>query len=118
MDFIALDSIDTLEQIKDSKDFVVILKHNTTCPISKGVLQRLRSEATEMKEAKTVYVLDLLEHRNISDKIEEIFKVKHESPQLLVIRNGECIYTEWGFDISAGAADEAMKDVGVNATKV
>jgi bacillithiol system protein YtxJ len=40
------------------------------------------------------YFLDLIAYRAISDKIAEDFDVWHESPQVLVIRNGKCIYEE------------------------
>ena len=38
------------------------------------------------------YFLDLIAHRNISDKIANTYNVRHESPQILVISNGKCIY--------------------------
>ena len=40
------------------------------------------------------HFLDLIRYRTISNKIADDFKVYHESPQVLVIRNGECIYDE------------------------
>jgi bacillithiol system protein YtxJ len=40
------------------------------------------------------YYLDLLTYRPISNSVAEIFHIGHESPQVLVIRNGECIYDE------------------------
>lgn len=40
------------------------------------------------------YFLDLLNYRTISNKVAEDFNVYHESPQVLIIRNGECTYDE------------------------
>jgi bacillithiol system protein YtxJ len=40
------------------------------------------------------YFLDLIQHRNISNKIAQEFSVFHESPQVLLIKNGECVYDE------------------------
>ena len=40
------------------------------------------------------YFLDLLRHRQLSNKIASIFSVHHESPQILLIKNGECTYDE------------------------
>jgi hypothetical protein len=40
------------------------------------------------------YYLDLLHHRPLSNLIAEKFSVNHESPQLLLIKNGECTYDE------------------------
>lgn len=56
------------------------------------VLNRL--ERAEAPATIDFYYLDLLAHRNISNKIAEDFQVYHESPQVLLIRNGECVYDE------------------------
>ena len=104
MEFIALETLDKLEEIQQAKGYSVILKHNTTCPISKGVLQRLHEEGDAIKVVDTIYVLDLLAHRDISDRIEEMFEVKHESPQLLLIKDGECILDQSHGQISVEEA--------------
>jgi bacillithiol system protein YtxJ len=46
------------------------------------------------------YFLDLIAYRSISNKISEVFNVYHESPQVLVIKDGECIYDESHLSIS------------------
>jgi len=46
------------------------------------------------------HYLDLLRYRNLSQAIEERFDVYHESPQVLLIRNGVCIYDASHLDIS------------------
>ena len=56
-----------------------------------------------------VYFLDLLQHRNISGGIAERFKVHHESPQLLIIKDGECIYETSHGEISAEEAAEQIQ---------
>jgi bacillithiol system protein YtxJ len=40
------------------------------------------------------YYLDLINNRDLSDKVAEVFGVSHESPQVLVIKNGESVYDE------------------------
>lgn len=70
----------------------VIFKHSTRCNVSSVVLQRLK--ASKEKAAVDIYYLDLLKYRSLSDKVAEIFNEHHESPQLLLIKNGECVYTE------------------------
>jgi bacillithiol system protein YtxJ len=76
----------------------VIFKHSTRCSISSVALQRLQ-KATQ-PEGLDFYFLDLLAHRPISNKIVETFKVHHESPQVLVIKNGECVFDESHLGIS------------------
>lgn len=70
----------------------LIFKHSTRCSISVMAKNRLdREPATNLIDS---YYLDLLSHRDISNKIAESFGVVHESPQVLLIKNGECTYEE------------------------
>lgn len=71
---------------------VIIFKHSTSCSISSMTKNRLERE--DAPENIFFYYLDLIAHRAISNKIAEIFKVHHESPQVLLIKNGECVYDE------------------------
>jgi bacillithiol system protein YtxJ len=83
-----------LSEIKElSKEQpVVIFKHSTRCSISSMAKGRLERSIAPSNTA--FYYLDLIRHRSISNKIAEVFHVHHESPQVLLIRNGECIYDE------------------------
>lgn len=72
---------------------VIIFKHSTSCSISaaaKGKVERQWAEAG--LDATKLYYLDLLRYRPISNEIAEKFGIRHESPQLLLIQNGECRY--------------------------
>jgi bacillithiol system protein YtxJ len=94
MNWIELSSESQLEEIKEKSKQKpqVIFKHSTRCSISSMAKSRLDRSAG-IDEAD-VYYLDLIAHRNLSNKIAEVFKVYHESPQVLVIKNGDCIYDE------------------------
>lgn len=70
----------------------VIYKHSTRCSTSTMVKNRLEREAAP-KEAE-FYFLDLIANRSLSNKIAQIFSVTHESPQVLVVRDSECVYHE------------------------
>ena len=94
MDWIDLTSSSQLSDIKDrSKNKPqVIFKHSTRCSISGVAKNRLERAASP--ENIDFYFLDLIRNRDISNKIAEEFSVSHESPQVLVIKNGECVYDE------------------------
>jgi bacillithiol system protein YtxJ len=94
MNWIDLQSETQLDDIRErSTDRPqVIFKHSTRCNISSMVKKRLERSAAS--PAVDFYYLDLLSFRPISNKIAETFQIDHESPQILVIRNGECIYQE------------------------
>ncbi len=70
----------------------LIFKHSTRCSISSIVLNRLERSATPANI--DFHFLDLIAHRNISNIIAEKLSVYHESPQVLLIKNGECVYEE------------------------
>ena len=78
----------------------VIFKHSTRCSISAVALQRLQkvSQPADID----FYFLDLLTYRSLSNKIAEFFKVPHESPQVLLIRDSECVYEESHMGITMG----------------
>lgn len=70
----------------------VIFKHSTRCSISSMAKNRL--EKGKAPDNIDFYYLDLIKHRSISQKIAEDFDVSHESPQILLIKNGACTYDE------------------------
>ncbi len=83
-----------LDKIKElSKQKVqLIFKHSTRCSISSMAKNRL--ERIPQNGEIDFNFLDLIKHRHLSNKIAEEFAVYHESPQVLLIKNGECIYNE------------------------
>ena len=70
----------------------VIMKHSTRCSIS--AMAKSRLDRSKAPEGIDFHYLDLLANRPLSNKIAEVFDVYHESPQVLVIVNGECVYDE------------------------
>ena len=95
MNWIQLTDEQELENIIQSSNTqpIVIFKHSTRCSISTTAHSRLeRNWKEEQTKHLKIYYLDLLSYRNISTKISETFNVKHESPQVLIIKNGECTY--------------------------
>jgi bacillithiol system protein YtxJ len=70
----------------------VIFKHSTRCSVSSMAKNRL--DKKDQPEGIDFYFLDLIKHRNISNKIAADFKVAHQSPQILVINKGKCAYDE------------------------
>jgi len=81
---------------------VIIFKHSTRCPVSRMALKNFENEyGIEEGEAKP-YFLDLIEHRDVSNEIASRFNVVHQSPQVLVIKNGQSVYDESHGEIDAG----------------
>ncbi|MEM1215538.1 MAG: bacillithiol system redox-active protein YtxJ [Bacteroidota bacterium] len=84
----------------------VIFKHSTSCSISLLAKYRLEGdwdfEDTELEP----YYLDLLQYREVSNFVAEHFEVHHESPQVLLIREGVCTYDSSHLDITVAELHE------------
>lgn len=94
MNWINLNREEQLQEIisKSNHTPQVIFKHSSRCSVSDMAKNRLDRSA--FPAGMDFYFLDLIKHRNISNKISEDFNVYHESPQVLVIKNGQSIYDE------------------------
>jgi bacillithiol system protein YtxJ len=92
--------INLLSERSDVKA-VIILKHSTRCAISSMALSRLERNWRLPEKEVPAYFLDLLSYRDLSNKIANKYAISHESPQVLVIKNGKCIYTASHSDINA-----------------
>jgi bacillithiol system protein YtxJ len=108
MNWIALTEQDELAKIKANSGYSLIFKHSTRCSISLMAKKKLELESESIPGNVPVYYLDLLNHREISNAIADIFQVHHQSPQLLVIKNGECIFEASHGEISAEEAAEQL----------
>lgn len=110
MHWIHLTDEELLKQIiiKSQTKPQVIFKHSTRCSISAVALQRLQK--VQQPQDVDFYFLDLLAHRGLSNKVAEVFKIHHESPQVLLIKDGACVFDESHLGISMNdIADHALK---------
>lgn len=92
--------LDDIISMSNSKP-VLIFKHSTSCGISRMSLKTFEREF-DLEEAEiSLYFLDLLSYRALSNEISEKFGVTHQSPQVLVIKNEKVIYNDSHHSISA-----------------
>lgn len=87
------DNITTMEQLEAIHEASfnapqLLFKHSTSCNISADAWYELQQSTFH------VHYLDLLTYRPISNAIAEKYNVIHKSPQVLVIKDGLCIYNE------------------------
>lgn len=108
MQWIHLTDEDQLKKIVINSDKTpqVIFKHSTRCSVSSMVMNRL--EKAGILPGADFYYLDLIAHRALSNKVAETFQVHHESPQILVIKKGECVYDESHMGITVQELEEQI----------
>lgn len=103
MKWIELNDINQLGEIANASQTraQIIFKHSTQCNISADALAEMNRFEGE------AWYLDLLAHRDISNQIAEQFQLRHQSPQVLVIKNNEVVYHESHWRIKAELVQEA-----------
>lgn len=87
-----------------------IFKHSTRCSISDMVKNRLEKNFNLPDDKIEMYFLDLLQHRSVSNHIADFFSVRHESPQIIVIKDGKAIYHSSHTDITHNHLSEALQE--------
>ncbi len=101
MNWISLSDEQQLQDIKAAKDYTVIFKHSTRCSISMMAKKKFELDWDVLPENTDLYFLDLIAYRDISNAVADVFHVHHQSPQLLLIKDGECIFESSHGEISA-----------------
>ncbi len=87
----SLEQLEALDTLSHSRP-VLIFKHSTRCGVSLRMLSTFERAWKESDSAQiSAWQLDLLNYRSISNAFAERYGVEHESPQILLIKNGKCI---------------------------
>lgn len=82
-------SLDVIAEKSKSKT-QLIFKHSTRCGISRMTLNQFVAQYSLDLNAD-LYYLDLLNFRDVSNEVGYKFQVMHQSPQLLIIKNGVAV---------------------------
>ncbi len=103
-----LTSIDQIDQLdKESYDIpIAIFKHSTRCGTSSMALRQFEKYYSPENNSVKLYFLDLLSFRDVSNEIAIRFQVFHQSPQLIVLKNGNTIHHSSHYQIDAGLLEQ------------
>ncbi|MCB4808271.1 bacillithiol system redox-active protein YtxJ [Tamlana sp. 62-3] len=85
-----LEQLDLIEKKSKTKP-QIIFKHSTRCGISSMVLRGFKNSYRFSEAQADLYYLDLLNYREVSNEVGYKFQVMHQSPQLIVIKNGVAV---------------------------
>lgn len=108
-----IDAIEKLEEILEEKGKTIfLLKHSTQCPISASAKEQFEAFAIHYEDKKEFFfcIVNVIESRNISSRVEDIFRVKHESPQLFIIKNKKVLFHTSHDDITLETLEENILD--------
>jgi bacillithiol system protein YtxJ len=110
INWIALQDLGQLNEIiaVSNEKPVVIFKHSTRCSVSRMALKQFENEY-DAADATENYFLDLIAYRDVSNAIASRFSVFHQSPQLLLIKDGIAVYNASHSDIDAKTVAEKLK---------
>lgn len=105
--WIPLSQLQQLKFIKDKSKTKtqVIFKHSTRCGISRMVMSQFVENYEFTEKDLDLYYLDLLSYRDVSNETGYEFQVMHQSPQIIVIKNGVAV---------ANASHGAINEVDLN----
>ncbi|MES2590145.1 MAG: bacillithiol system redox-active protein YtxJ [Bacteroidota bacterium] len=98
--WIALNSLEQLEEVINSESKIVLFKHSTRCSISSFALRNFEREFDSNSDI-SCYLVDLISFREVSNAISEKTKVMHQSPQVVFLDNKKVVYSASHEQISA-----------------
>lgn len=104
MNWTPLNTIAQLDEIANTDTISVIFKHSTRCSVSSMAKRNLEFDKDLLPRDASIYYLDLIAHRDISNKIAELWNIRHESPQILIVKGKDCLY-------NASHSDIEMQDI-------
>ncbi|MFN0176830.1 MAG: bacillithiol system redox-active protein YtxJ [Saprospiraceae bacterium] len=110
LNWLPFESLEDIERIIKRSHEVpcLIFKHSTRCHICSIAKFRLEDDWDFKPGEMEAYFLDVLINRPVSLQVAETFQVHHESPQVLLIVDGECIYDASQLDITFEELQEGL----------
>jgi bacillithiol system protein YtxJ len=89
---------------------VVLFKHSTTCPISARAHHQMAKLPADV--AGQISLVVVQRARELSRRVAEQTGIRHESPQAIILRNGQAVWSASHFDITAEAVEQAVRENG------
>ncbi|NQD70690.1 bacillithiol system redox-active protein YtxJ [Sphingobacterium shayense] len=99
-----LSSVEQLKQLAQKNSAFIIFKHSTRCSVSSMAKRNLTMELNSVGNDLPIYYLDLIALREVSNYISSKWNIRHESPQILVLKGDSCLYHASHSDIELEAA--------------
>ncbi|AXN37905.1 bacillithiol system redox-active protein YtxJ [Peribacillus butanolivorans] len=106
-----INKIDSEEQFNEllNEETFLLFKHSLTCPVSAEAYEQYEKYMTANEELKTAY-LAVQEARPLSNYVAETFDIKHQSPQVILFKNGKPAWNESHWRITYDSLTKAISE--------
>ena len=103
--FFSIDDQATLESLLvDSREKpIVVFKHSNSCSISSRAYREME------KLNSQVNILEVQSARDVSRELANLTGVRHETPQVIVLRDGKAVWNASHFDVTANDVAKALE---------
>jgi bacillithiol system protein YtxJ len=88
----------------------LIYKHSSRCELCAAMLMRIEQDWSFSSEELDAYFVDVIAEKALSQRIADFFSVAHESPQVLLIKKGDCVYEADHLEIDLQEFREQLED--------
>ncbi|PYS92755.1 MAG: bacillithiol system redox-active protein YtxJ [Acidobacteria bacterium] len=88
---------------RSHREPVILFKHSLTCPISAYAYRQLKQMGAE------VALVVVQQARDVSRAVETVTGIRHESPQAIILRNGQPAWSASHYEITAAAVTQAAR---------
>lgn len=104
--------IDELQEVYESsvERPILLFKQSTTCPISAGAFQQFNTFLNNNEGDYDAYFVKVRESRPVSDQIAEDLGIRHQSPQIFLIKDQEAMWNESHSKITVESIKEALQN--------
>ena len=102
--FFRIDNQDTLENLltDSTKKPVIVFKHSNACSISARAYR-------EMEKIDGVNIVEVQSARDVSRELASRTGVRHETPQVIILRDGKAVWNASHFDVTAADVQRAVE---------
>jgi len=83
---------------------VLVFKHSNACAISSRAYR-------EMEQLEDVNLLEVQSARELSNRLAELTGVEHETPQVIVLRDGRAVWNASHYDVNVAAVTKALQSI-------
>jgi bacillithiol system protein YtxJ len=92
-------------QSEQSNSAFVVFKHSTRCIVSKMALNQF---SEEYHQPSPFYLINVIENREVSNFVADELSVTHQSPQRIVVKNGEVVHNSSHHSIDAAVINQVI----------